>query len=225
MSDDIYNKPDKAGRKQQIHKLDRNGLLDGEWVACEKIDGETFSFWFDGTEHKQATKDGFTSVGYCSNIMKYRTQIALIYHYLERQQAIENGDHLTIYGELLGGFYRGDMGINSRVISEDAPDYHPDNEFMAFDIKVNDKFLPFMDLESLCRRFELPLAPVLYYGSFDDVINIPNEFSSYVPEDLGLTYIEGNIGEGLIVRPYIDERLTPSLQRVIIKSQHNEDED
>lgn len=65
-------------------------------------------------------------------------------------------DEVTIFGEIIG------WGIQKRIR------YLPDDDsvwFYAFDIWVNDSFLPYPQFLDACTAVGLPFAPLLYDGS------------------------------------------------------------
>tara|TARA_R100001594_G_scaffold53735_1_gene87279 strand:+ start:16588 stop:17595 length:1008 start_codon:yes stop_codon:yes gene_type:complete len=204
-----------------INAIIMNGLDKGEWVAQEKVHGANFSFHFDGTEHKQAKRSSFCDENFfnCGSILKYRPSIEMIYKVLEEYKLIDKGDTIVVFGEIFGGNYKGQKEPNAKTV-QGGMQYHPDNEFMAFDIKVNGSFLPFMEVENLCKVSRLPLAPVVAYGDFQEMLEVNNEFDSYVPEDLGLEKVEGGIAEGLVIRPYLDEKDFKGT-RLLIKSKNS----
>jgi Rnl2 family RNA ligase len=156
-------------------------------------------------------------------VFKYRPNIEAIYTWLGNADILKKGDTLIVFGELFGGKYKEEKHPNAKTIQKGVQ-YCPDNEFMAFDMQIVNQsgesfYLPFMETESLCRAFNLPLAPVMDYGEFEDMLNLNNEFNSYVPEDLGLERLGDNVCEGLVIRPYTKD-LYLGNTRVIIKSKN-----
>jgi len=206
-----------------INFLQINDLTKGEWVAQEKVHGANFSFHFNGTEHKQAKRSGFCDENFfnCRAVLKYRASIELMHRYLVDQHVMQKGEPLVVFGELFGGKFNKQKEPNAKTVQGNGADYHPDNEFMAFDIQVNGKFLPFMDVEAICNGFKLPLAPIVAYGDFEEMMKLDNEFDSYVPEEFGLERLKNNIAEGLVIRPYIDERTLDNGSRILIKSKNS----
>lgn len=206
-----------------INLLQMNDLTKGDWIAQEKIHGANFSFHYNGSEHKQAKRSGFCDENFfnCQAVLKYRLSVELIYRYLVEHKVLNQGEQLVIFGELFGGKFNKQKEPNAKTVQGTGADYHPDNEFMAFDIKVNDKFLPFIDVESLCKGFKLPLAPVVAYGDFKEMMELNNEFDTFVPEDFGLERLKDNTAEGLVIRPYIDERTLENGTRILIKSKNS----
>lgn len=195
------------------------------FVAQEKIWGVNYAFYFDGEQHKQASRNNFVEDNFfnCGVVFKYRPNIESIYTWLCNADILEKGDTLIVYGELFGGGYKGAKEPNAKTIQKGVQ-YHPDNEFMAFDIRITKQegesfYLPFMETESLCRAFNLPLAPVMDYGTLDELLELNNEFNSYVPEDLGLERLGNNICEGVVIRPYAEDLYLGDV-RVIIKSKN-----
>lgn len=221
---DKFNKYSSLTNHYQQKFIDAivmNGLDGGEWVAQEKVHGANFSFHYDGEEHKQAKRSSFCDENFfnCGSILKYRSSIEFIYKVLQDYNLIEKGQTLVVFGEIFGGNYKGQKEPNAKTV-QGGMDYHPDNEFVAFDIKVNGEFLPFMEVESLCKVSRLPLAPTIAYGDFKEMLEVSNEFDSYVPELFGLERVEGGIAEGLVIRPTLQEKDFKGT-RLLIKSKNN----
>lgn len=81
--------------------------------------------------------------------------------------------------------------------------------FRVFDIKVNDQYMGWDDVVSCCKKYDIPIVPVIYRGPFDR--NTIWEMAS------GKTLAGGNnIREGLVVKT-VPERQDEKLGRVILK--------
>jgi Rnl2 family RNA ligase len=117
---------------------------------------------------------------------------------------------IRVYGELCGGMYRhpdvekvkGAVKIQGRV------SYHPDNVFIPYDIEVMDEHENIIlvckqsVVESLCNKVSLPFPVVIKRGTFDEVINLANDFIDPTGNKLfDLPLIENNITEGLVLKP------------------------
>jgi RNA ligase/PHA02142 OB-fold domain len=105
---------------------------------------------------------------------------------------------LILFGEIYG------KGVQDLQYSTSEP------SFAAFDISVNEDYIPFDTFMYCCKIFDIPTAPVLYSGPYDR--DLMTELAS------GPTII-GNgahMREGIVIRPE-EEVVHPRLGRKILK--------
>lgn len=65
----------------------------------------------------------------------------------------------------------------------------------------------------------IPSVPIYAKGTFETVFNTKSDIDSTIPAVLGLTNLEKNICEGLVIRPNKNLQ-TPLQERVIIKKKN-----
>ena len=216
---------------------------DIEWVAEVKIDGSNFQCCLDcddkfivGTRTRFLER-GADFQGYERAMRNENVQNCLIKmknwikeNYSERSKDIKNNRFvLRVYGELCGGMYRhpdvekvkGAVKIQGRV------NYHPDNVWIPFDIELtnenNQIIFVFSQTEvcSLCKLVNLPTPIIIKKGTFDELINLPNDFNDPTGQILfGLPKIENNITEGLVIKPNEPLRFGDG-SRVMVKSKND----
>jgi RNA ligase (TIGR02306 family) len=107
---------------------------------------------------------------------------------------------LILFGEVYG------QGIQDLTYGTATP------RFIAFDLydPEADCYLDYAEFRSICLRYRVPMAPLLYVGAYDaDVIKTLSERDSAVAGN-------GQISEGVVVRPLF-ERRDNSLGRVVLK--------
>lgn len=217
-------------QKKFIDKVIMNGMDDGVWVATEKVHGANFAFWFDGVEHSQSKRSSFCNENFfnCGAVFKYRAGVFEIYEELLKDGTINDGDTITIYGELFGGKFDGKKGHQAKTIQKNGADYSPENEFMAFDITVRTPEggsynFPFAQVKLLTSTHGIPLVPVLGTGSLTELLAVDNVFDSKVPDMLGLPHKTDNVAEGFVIRPLGADKFIgkgDGASRVIIKSKN-----
>ena len=209
-----------------------NGLTDGLWVAREKIHGCNFSFICEDGENVTAAKR--TDIihptekfyGYETIHARYSDKVRELWNLLHRTQNYEDGLTIQIFGEYAGN------GIQSGV------DYG-EKEFYVFDLMVNGLVIPDEMCSVIVRFCGFKMAPLLAWGTFDQVRALPLTFVSVVNkanyEDLStISALSGtyagerqyhieeagedaiNIAEGYVMKPSMP-RYLPTGERVEIK--------
>ena len=98
--------------------------------------------------------------------------------------------------------------------------YAPGHDFYAFDIYVFTKdggfFLPVMEANALFADAGLLYAWNRFIGLLDDCLAYPHVFPTAIPGELGLPAIDGNLCEGIVIKPLIPIYL-PDDARVAVK--------
>lgn len=215
-----------------INGVIMNGLTGGVWVAREKIHGANFSLiTSDGIKVIPAKRSGEilpTEQFYgCEPVVaKYSESVRKMWDMLStaRQLSGVYSDELVIqvYGEFAG-----------RGVQKDV-DYG-EKDFYVFDIRVNGEFLPDNVVANYAAAVGLKMAPLLAYGTFDEIRALPITFDSVVnlansgaiPAKNGvepefknfMTLKDGegeNIAEGFVMKP-VQPAFMPNGERVAIK--------
>jgi Rnl2 family RNA ligase len=214
-----------------------------EWIAEVKIDGSNLQCCLDCDDQfivgsrTRFLKAGTDFQGYERAMRNENVQDCLIkMKSLIRERFSENFDAvknnrfvLRVYGELCGGMYRhpdiekvkGAVKIQGRV------SYHPDNVWIPFDIELTDEndniIFVFSQtaVVSLCKSVGLPTPIIIKKGTFDELINLPNDFNDPTGQILfGLPKIENNITEGIVIKPNELLRFKNG-SRVMVKSKND----
>ena len=109
------------------------------------------------------------------------------------------GFNLTLFGEIYG------KGIQFL-------DYSTSRGFKVFDGMLNGVYMNWDDLVAMCKRYEIPMVPVLFRGVFtDSLIEEYTDGPSFSPSTTH------NIREGIVIKPVIEAR-GARLGRLIVKS-------
>ncbi|KJU84993.1 RNA ligase, family, partial [Candidatus Magnetobacterium bavaricum] len=111
-------------------------------------------------------------------------EYARIYYQYNLRSIVE--DNMIIYGEIYGsGIQKLKYGYKDGKIA-----------FAVFDIKKDDMYLNWTDVEEFCKRHKLPVVPVLYRGKFSDEI-----VKSHIH---GKSVLADHVKEGIVVKPLIE---------------------
>lgn len=224
-----------------INNMIRNGKDSGLWVALEKIHGSNFGLCTDGSGevwHCTRTKrmGAADSLKGSSKLHKYDSDVLKIYDQLLEDEILVKGDQLIIRGEIFGGNFFGTSAPNTSVVQR-GMSYHPDTEFMLYDIEIYPEadapygegytptFLSYLDTILLLFDTEVSLlhVPNLGGGTLQEMLKLPNEFPSKVPEDFGLELPEGKIApcEGFVIKPLGDNKFMHNGKRCILKNKNS----
>ncbi|QXV72535.1 RNA ligase 2 [Shigella phage PSD9] len=167
-----------------IEKLRTNGLTGGEWVAREKIHGTNFSLIIERDAVTCAKRTGpilpaEDFYGYEIVLKNYADSIKAVQDIMETSAAVS----YQVFGEFAG------TGIQKNV------DYGA-KDFYVFDIIVTTESgdVTYVDdymMESFCKTFGFKLAPLLGRGKFEDLIKLPNDLDSVLPD---YNFMVDNVG-------------------------------
>lgn len=223
----------------KINKVNEN-LLDlykkiNKWCVCEKVHGANFSFhWFQETNSiKYAKRNSFIEendefFGYKEILQYTLPKIEFIIKTLNQKYNNELSQ-IIIFGELFGGIYP-NIHTKTKAVQKGVF-YSPHLHFYAFDIyvKTNNEESYFLDYEYSCIIFEMAhilyAKPLQIYNNIEDALAHPIYYDSTIPEELGLSKLENNKAEGIIIRNMvnIDKNIFNEIdykkigQKVIIK--------
>ena len=163
-----------------------------EVVITEKIHGTNFTVLVDAVStvrigsHNYFWKDNETN----KNLVYIRA-----YHENEALQKLPADTQ--VFGEIYGvqdikyGLKNGQIGI------------------ALFAVRRNGKFLDYQDFAAFCQEFNLPTAPLLYFGTYSqEIVSKFNNKDSALSSDCMM--------EGVVIQPAI-ERTHPLFTRVALK--------
>lgn len=168
-------------------------LVEGEPVIItEKIHGENFRAVWEGGRLWVGSRTRIKKQDPASQWWRAAESLGLA----ERLATVPG---IAVYGEshgYTGGFPYGTARgkVSLRI-------------FDALDIKTR-RYLDYPDLEALCARLDLPMAPALYRGPWSESLRSLAEGMS--------TLDPSHIREGIVIRPEA-ERLHMEMGRVILK--------
>lgn len=150
-----------------------NGLTEGLWVAREKIHGTNFSFLCSDGETVTPAKRTDTIhpteqfYGYQIILARYSQSVRDLWKVLKQTKQYEEDLNIQIFGEYAGG------GIQKNI------DYG-NKDFYAFDLMVNGRIIPDEMCTVILRFCGFKMAPLLAWGTFDQVRSLPLTFVSVV---------------------------------------------
>jgi len=202
-----------------LKKFDENNKDKISWYATEKIHGTNYSLLCDGfsvlpckrTSELNGEKDA-TFFNHTTILNKYKNDVLTIFNYIKLQNL--NVTQIQLFGELFGGNYGG-VHINNSKCVQKKMNYHPDNEFMCFDLLVtvtnksnypNESF--YYDFEKLIEllkkikshdnTFSLKMVPIIANGTLTEMLNLNVENDSVVSSHFNIDFANLNIDDSKI---------------------------
>ncbi len=220
-----YNSIENAYQKEVLEQIIIHGFEKEIYVVQEKVHGANFSFFTDGKLVKIAKRTDFIQEDetfYNAQKMaeKYHDNVLQLFKKVKEQ--FPEIETLVIYGELFGGHYnhKDVVPIKDAIKVQKGIDYSPDNDFFAFDIKLNGTH--YLDVATANAFFETMnffYAKTLFEGTLEEALRYPNEFNTKIPDWLVLPALEDNITEGVIIRP-AQVKYFGNGSRVILKNKN-----
>lgn len=198
---------------------------DVKWVVEEKIHGANMSLWYDGKEFKMAKRTGWVSGS--GAFFRIDRKWAELQRKMEEAYTwywrfyTSTFKEMIIYGEWFGGSFPGENISGAKKVQKGIS-YSPDNEFYAFDMKIDDQYVSKDILIDICTSADIFYAESLFEGTLDECLKYGNAFGSTIPEKLGfefpVTEDNQNICEGIVIKPTIPMFIGES--RMIFKSKN-----
>lgn len=201
---------------------------DLEYVVQEKVHGANTSFLCDGEEVRFAKRtaileDNEQFYDYPELLDRYKERVLKLFADIKAKYP--EVTHISVFGEMFGGRYpHNEVKANHKAGPiQKGVFYTPGHEFYAFDIYLfSEDGGRFLHVEEANGFFEAEgffYARTLFRGTLAECLKHPNAFQSRIPEWLGLPAIEGNICEGIVIRPVVPTYLRNGT-RVLIKSKN-----
>ena len=184
-----FTKLTNTNKSKSINEIRALGYDKEFWVVTEKLDGANFSFWYNGTDFKVASRSRFVDAAFfnCQQVIdRYQGSIVDFYQQCLVDGKLFLGDVLTITGELIGN------NINSRVKYR-----YPEGmtkDFYAFDSSINGEPQGYMFTYDNIDCVKC--VPLIDVCTFDEALEHNNTFKSHLSPD-----IEVNFSEGLSLSP------------------------
>ena len=136
---------------------------------------------------------------------------------------------ITLFGEIFGGSYpHKEVPMDKTAIKvQKAVFYSPSNQWLAFDVGYVVAgsecmyFLPGSLFITSCCNAGIPIVPILAsVETLDDALAYQNNGESLVYDRYELPKIEGNIMEGIVIRPLMHD-IWFGHNRLILKSKND----
>ncbi len=221
-----YGEIENSYRKKAIDEVLNQELTGGLWVVHEKIHGSNMSVFYNGKDIVYAKRTDFID----SDAAFYSWQKAMERDNIEDKikklwndfQNFSDSpiEEIRLIGELFGGDYKHpDVKKLKDGMVQKGVFYSPEQHFMIFDITINGKLIPVDFFEKLTEYAEIKTAPKLFTGSFEEVMQYPNDNTSIVYKEYDLPEIKDNIMEGVVIKT-VEPQFFGNHQRVIFKNKN-----
>jgi Rnl2 family RNA ligase len=219
-----YSSIENSYQNSFISAIIEQGFGDVEYVVQEKVHGANFSFITNGqniinakrTELILDNEQFFNSKPVQEN---YKNKILALYSAVSKQFDTKT---VTIFGELFGGGYPHPSipKNNYAKLVQRGIYYCPANDFFAFDILIdNEQYLDTQKTAELFKEFGFVYAKTLFKGKLSACLAYSNSFKTTIPTYFGLPELDGNICEGIVIRP-VKPLFLRTGSRVLIKSKN-----
>ena len=212
------------------------GFEKDEWVVSEKIHGANASFYLNDEGIRCGKRSGFLKIGqrffnWETVRDAYEDHLKLLYIVCEQvvQEEVDAKKgkwdgvlNIILYGELFGGYYPHDTveADPTAMKVQKGIYYAPWNDFYAFDLKINGRFVHYNIFEEIMSKIGFHYAKALYCGPLKECLAYSNEFPTKLPQKLGLPSIQDNICEGVVIKPAMPLFFNNG-ERVILKNKND----
>lgn len=225
-----YPSIENSYRTKFVDKIKHFGYHNKEWCVTEKIDGQNFSFYITKNYILPAKRSDIVSNDELKNFPGMKDYLA---NHIENFQSIFNTlvtedptvYVVIVYGENYGGKYTHPDVLNDNTAKkvQGRVQYIPNNSFIAYDLAVvtseTFKYVNYDFATEVFRQADIDYIPVLYRGTLDECLEYPNMFNTKIPLLFRLPEIEGNVCEGVVVKP-VEPLFFPNGERVILKNKN-----
>ena len=216
-----YGSIEGAHRIKTVNYIIETGNSDGDWISLLKIHGANYSLWSDGEEVKRAKRSAFVEGQsfYGDHTFDYTEKVLSMFEYIKF--SVPEMEVLTICGEIYGGKYDHpdvEKVKEAKQIQKEVQ-YRPDNDFIVFDIKIDNKLVNHNMVEKLCALFGFDTVPVLGVGTFSELMEMPVVFPDPLYKGFDFPEIEGNMAEGWVLKP-VEPKFFGNGERIILKGKN-----
>lgn len=225
-----YSSIENSFDDEYLERVRRNIDPQLTFVVQEKVHGSNTSFITDGNEIKFAKRtaliaDGERFFDYEELLNRYSAKVKNLFKLIKAEYP--DTDYAVIFGEFFGGYYpHKEVKKDPSVMTvQKGVCYCPMHEFYGFDIflvSVKNDTHNYLDVDKCNELFEkggFYYARTLFKGTLDECLKYPNDFESTIYKEFGYPKIEGNICEGIVIRPETTTYI-PGGIRVMIKSKN-----
>jgi len=223
-----YNSIENTFDKDFMEKIFLEGYDKQEFVVQEKVHGSNVCLVADGKTVSFGKRTGFIETGekfydYEELLERYTPKAIALFSIVK--EALPDIGTITIFGEMFGGKYpHPDVKNDSKIsVIQKGVSYCPTHEFYAFDLYVTNeetgRFLSVDEVNGFFEKGGFFYAKTLFRGTLNECLKYPNLFQSQISGWLGLPPIEGNICEGIVIRP-VEPTYLRNGSRVLLKSKN-----
>lgn len=218
----VFRKYPKISQSYDAKTLEHIALMglyahDVRWSCSNKLHGANLAIYCDGIGMEIASRNGMLGENESFyNVDSIKPELFRIASTLNAYFK----DDVKIYGELFGGSYpHSDVPKTNMGMIQKGVFYCADIQFSVFDILVGDTFLSVEEMEEACLAFDIMHQESIFEGTLQECLDYPNDFEDPTYKKFGLPKLEGNITEGIVVKP-VKVRFFGSGSRVILKSKN-----
>lgn len=208
-----YPKVSESPAEWSLTVAERRRIDRLTWVVAEKIHGAHFAFLSDGralccAKRKAVLAPGESFFAHDRLVDRHGEAVRAL---AARLRAERRGvTSITVHGELFGGGYPHPDVVPVPGVQpvQTGVWYCPDVAFETFDIAVTDGdgVRRFLDLDEAAERAHevgLPFMTERFRGGFGEALDQPFRFATALPTRFGLPAIEGNLAEGIVIKPSV----------------------
>ena len=172
-------------------------LAKNKWVFTEKVDGTNIRIMFDG---KRITFGGKTDRAQIPAFLVTRLNEVFLPQLDLFKEKFADG--VCLYGEGYGA-----------KIQKGGGNYRSDQDFVLFDVKIDNWWLQRFDVEDIATKFSLDIVPIIGQGSLTTMVEAVK---------LGLDSTWGDFrAEGIVARP-TTELVARNGNRIITKIKYKD---
>ncbi|MDR2802032.1 MAG: hypothetical protein LBB31_02305, partial [Prevotellaceae bacterium] len=212
-----------------LDKIRSEHLDSLQYVIQEKVHGANCSFVTDGQSVQFAKRTGLIEPGeafydYEELLERYRERVIRLFQQIKAKYA--DTENMLVYGEMFGGKYpHPDVQNVPGVLNIQKGVYYcPTHEFYGFDIFVtgpdSKKYFSVNETNTFFEDAGILYAKTLFQGTLDECLAYPNDFPSHIAGWLGLPPVEGNICEGVVIRP-AEPAFLSNGSRILLKNKNS----
>lgn len=208
-------------KQRFVNIIEDHGYANEPYIVTEKIHGANFGIHYSSSAPipKFSRRNGFLQEG--EDFYNHTSMI---------ESFIDSGDHLKalfpdasvirIYGEIFGGYLDGVQMQGAKRV-QGSVFYSPKNEFMAFEVQVDDVVLSVVETVAILHRVGIPFVPIVGWAeSLTQALDFPNDTNSAVPALLGYESPLVNIKEGNVILP-VKHLVFSNGNKVILKDKND----
>lgn len=194
----------RENREQELD-IFRAASGDRRFVVTEKIHGANFEVATDGSDVRYARRQGpleesesFYGYRYITDVLSKRIiemfkdmkEMVMEQHkvcdHLEaegepcnRPDIPRDFQQLSIRGEFAGGNYPAEgvpeVKVGHGQVGKGTIWYSQDKSFYAFELCIDGEPMDFYTLATMCSSYNIPMAPVLFFGTFQECLEWSKE--------------------------------------------------
>ncbi len=169
-------------------------LQNNIWVFTEKVDGTNIRIMFDG---EQITFGGKTDSAQIYPKLENRLNDTFLPMLEKFQDKFKDSPSVCLYGEGYGA-----------KIQKGGGNYRSDQDFVLFDMRINDWWIQRKDIENIASEFGIDIVPVIGKGTLSDMVEMTRS---------GFNSVWGDFkAEGVVARPETELQARNG-QRIITK--------